>query len=1786
VFVTTPVIVTNTQEVFRNPISLGIIPFLEKSISVRKKVIGLATAVAIFASTLVSMPAQAAEPEPTAATMPSTTLPDAPLVEAVNITTDQGTQPAETVKVTATTDHPVEATNDSISIINADTQETVQTCETGITCDYNYQTEDFAPEAKFFARTANLTSNSVQVLNATPTLTLTSDMTQGDTNDEARMDLQFDGKLTSDKQIYFIHTPTGEVKRDCLWWHSGPCYYSIYMYNYDQVEKSFKAVIADTNGGNNISQLTNIVAESNTITIGQSPIIFSLTTDTPYIEEGSGFWLNGKTNQSLPIGYKMYNYDVTAKKFFISDYETNGHRCYNSPDHSECSASFAYDKQHTYQGYIARIDSNITSSSVLADLKDVRATSNTLTIRQIPWALSIDSTVLPLQTYPVYKAIVNQSTTYYYYALINQNNGKIYKLCSGYSSCSWTDNTVLTPYEVGTGGLLAVVGRWSGDTSGKEASQLHLDAPPGYMYDIQASFAYAPTTQPNRPSIAGPTTYTNGYNPSQPCSQTCVADPVNTVTGEFFISKKDVNVDSSNPLIFSRYYGISKRNILKDMGYGWNSNYNMSIAPQTGTNLDTATTLVISQENGSIITFIKNAAGGYSTTLATNATLTKVGTNFVLTRDKKTSFIFTAAGVLTSMKDVHGNTTTLNYTNGKLTSVSNNKNQTLTFTWNAAGLLASVTTPEGKTTSYGYSTGKNLNKVTYPDGTFETYVHNGEHMIMDMFDRKNNKTTNTYDSDKKITAQIDPMLNKTVFTYETNVTTVTQPNGSKDKHYYNNQYQVYRIQTAAGNVDEYNEYYEFDAASNMTSVTYPNGGTTEKNYDTNGNVLQSKDRNGNITKSTYNNLGLLLTETNPAGKTRSLTYDTNGNILTEKDYKQNLTTYVPNTDGTIQSITTADSAQTVLTYNTNGLVSTAKDPLGNITTQTFNADGQPLTVTDARGKTRTLAYDTAGRLAKIVYPNLSQETTEYDANSNVVKTTDRSGNSTTQAVDAANRPTVTTDPNGNTVTKQYDKMGNVIKTIDQAGKETSVIYNALNLPTSATDANGKKTEYAYDSLGNLVQVTNANSKRTVYNYDANNKLIQTIQPNNVKTSTVYNNLGQPSTVTDQQRLQTTYVYDDNSNLIKTTYPNQSTEQTTYDNLNRKTQFIDGDGGIKKWTYDALGRTKTFTNTDNSVTTYAYDAVGNLLTELRPGNTTATYEYSDTDQMTKEIYSDSTTEFIYDTADRILKEKQGPDETSYTYDANSNILSRGPPTGAKTNYTYTPRNEIASTTYPSGKKVTNTYDNVGNLLTAMNAETGTFTYTYDNVSALTSAANPNGTQQTYKYNAADQLTQTLLKKNLATLYQKDYSYSDRSGFVEKSTTTLSSASPKIEENYSYNNMGQLASNTSNQTTSGAYKYSNTGNITTKLGETQTFNTANQITATNVKTDLLYTSDVRGNRTIQRDATSKIIDRNYAYNQRNQLAGTGSYGETVYYAYDANGLLKRRTKNAVDKKFVWDYNRSVPTLLDDGDYEYIYTTDKTPVAQINKATGAVTYLHAAETGTIVSATNSNGDVVGSYAYTAYGDIETPAGTVDPEHTQTRFGYAGEWKDPETGLYNLRLRWYEPTTGSFLTRDAVEQATNAAYSYASGNPYLFVDPLGLWSVEDPLKFTSEEMGNIATVIDMLALAFMFTPWGILFKAVALVLTYESFKLARKEGNTENMIGAAIGLALPGLGKLSKSLLPLLRQSTTPRVIRLHGKVQQAHRSIDGMDTWYTRYDRTKLGYQTITGAADFVNCGKLVT
>src|SRR6185437_2173269 len=83
----------------------------------------------------------------------------------------------------------------------------------------------------------------------------------------------------------------------------------------------------------------------------------------------------------------------------------------------------------------------------------------------------------------------------------------------------------------------------------------------------------------------------------------------------------------------------------------------------------------------------------------------------------------------------------------------------------------------------------------------------------------------------------------------------------------------------------------------------------------------------------------------------------------------------------------------------------------------------------------------------------------------------------------------------------------------------------------------------------------------------------------------------------------------------------------------------------------------------------------------------------------------------------------------------------------------------------------------------------------------------------------------------------------------------------------------------------------------------------------------------------------------------------------------------------------------------------------------------------------------------------------------------GFAGA-SSPNSGagFVYLRNRWYDPTTGRFLTQDPIGLAGGVnLYAYAGNNPISFDDPFGLWDGPGHRLLLNVALGGIATAAQM---------------------------------------------------------------------------------------------------------------------
>ena len=110
--------------------------------------------------------------------------------------------------------------------------------------------------------------------------------------------------------------------------------------------------------------------------------------------------------------------------------------------------------------------------------------------------------------------------------------------------------------------------------------------------------------------------------------------------------------------------------------------------------------------------------------------------------------------------------------------------------------------------------------------------------------------------------------------------------------------------------------------------------------------------------------------------------------------------------------------------------------------------------------------------------------------------------------------------------------------------------------------------------------------------------------------------------------------------------------------------------------------------------------------------------------------------------------------------------------------------------------------------------------------------------------------------------------------------------------------------------------------------------------------------------------------------------------------------------------------------------------------------VYYFHYDLLGSITNLTDSSGTTMWTDSYEPYGLIhsETKNSTQAPTAV---IKFAGEYLDP-TGLYHLRARQYDPSSGRFTTLDPLPNPVSdpymSAYAYANDRPTVFTDPTGL--------------------------------------------------------------------------------------------------------------------------------------------
>ncbi|MEZ4658330.1 MAG: polymorphic toxin-type HINT domain-containing protein [Caldilineaceae bacterium] len=367
--------------------------------------------------------------------------------------------------------------------------------------------------------------------------------------------------------------------------------------------------------------------------------------------------------------------------------------------------------------------------------------------------------------------------------------------------------------------------------------------------------------------------------------------------------------------------------------------------------------------------------------------------------------------------------------------------------------------------------------------------------------------------------------------------------------------------------------------------------------------------------------------------------------------------------------------------------------------------------------------------------------------------------------------------------------------------------------------------------------------------------------------------------------------------------------------------------------------------------------------------------------------------------------------------------------------------------------------------------------------------PNGVTSSYGYDAAGRLT-SLTHSNAGGVLQS-YGYTLDANGNRTGVTTLEGS-----ESYTLDGLNRLTNVTYANGDSASYTYDANGNRTSQSANgattNYTYDAAGQLLSDGTNS---YTYDANGNLT-------NAGGDSFSWDWANRLVGANVDGVTAGYTYDALDVRTGATVDGAASSYLWDRLVANPQLVDDGEYGYLHglgvmaqfapdmvgaaglpagDADVTPFAhslylplmaggtasaadaglvQAAQAAPGSQFLLGDGLGSIRGIADASGALTGSAAFGAFGDIRNQSGA------DSRFGYTGEYLAAETGLWHLRARDLDPSTGRFLSADTVQpnapgtQGFNL-YTYTANNPTTWVDPGG-HSVLPQMLFSLENAGN----------------------------------------------------------------------------------------------------------------------------
>ena len=320
-------------------------------------------------------------------------------------------------------------------------------------------------------------------------------------------------------------------------------------------------------------------------------------------------------------------------------------------------------------------------------------------------------------------------------------------------------------------------------------------------------------------------------------------------------------------------------------------------------------------------------------------------------------------------------------------------------------------------------------------------------------------------------------------------------------------------------------------------------------------------------------------------------------------------------------------------------------------------------------------------------------------------------------------------------------------------------------------------------------------------------------------------------------------------------------------------------------------------------------------------------------------------------------------------------------------------------------------------------------------AVSTAESPSQGESIFEYDAKSPVCKTY---DVTTRYvEVETGEEDDDGNIPTEIVSVTEETAKLLTSYAYDKVGNRIQKVEN------------GAITT-----YSYNSLNQLRTESGADTLTYAYNGNGQ---QISVSGSGVIKTYAYTPAGMLASYTSGSDTQTNLYNGDGQRVQKKEGSAVTNYFYQNGSVLYTTDSLGNLKAFYllnVSDAFATSRIETGSEAYYFYTEDQRGSTVNALDKDGNRVVSYWYSDFGKVsESKASAYSNFENELR--YTGAIYDERTGLLYLNARFYDPSTGRFLTQDTYRGERSDAdtwhlYAYCANNPINYVDPSGHIALE----------------------------------------------------------------------------------------------------------------------------------------